>query len=76
MRLIDWLQQSGRSARECAEFLGISEPAFSGYVNGKTEPRLRIAVKIVEDLTNFEVRYRDLVDGEVKTVEPDGTDSL
>lgn len=75
MKLIDWLHQSGKSARECAEFLGISEPAFSGYVNGKTEPRLRHAVKIVEEMTNFDVRYRDLVIGNAEA-ETNAEDSL
>jgi len=73
MRLIDWLQQSGKSAHECADFLGISDPAFSGYVNGKTEPRLRHAVKIVEEMTGGEVSYKDLVIG---LVEPSEVDSL
>ena len=73
MRLIDWLHQSGKSARDCAEFIGISEPAFSGYVNGKTEPRLRHAVKIVEEMTDGAVGYRDLIIG---AVEPTEMDSL
>jgi predicted transcriptional regulator len=71
MKLIDWLQKSGKSAAQCAEFLGISAPAFSGYVTGKTEPRLRFAVKIVEELTNHEVGYRDLIIGQVENSEVD-----
>lgn len=71
MRLIDWLQKSGKSAAQCAEFLGISAPAFSGYVTGKTEPRLRLAVKIVEELTDFAVTYKDLIIGQVENSEVD-----
>ena len=61
MKLNDWLSSRGKSAKECADFLGISEPAFSGYVTGKTQPRLDVAIKIVNDLTAGEVRYADLV---------------
>lgn len=71
MKLIDWLNKSGKSAKECAAFLGISEPAFSAYVNGKTQPRLDVAVPIVEDLTHGEVGYRDLLLVNVRRVEED-----
>lgn len=71
MKLIDWLNKSGKSAKECATFLGISEPAFSAYVNGKTLPRLAVALRIVEDLTNGGVSYRDLLLVNVRRVEED-----
>lgn len=60
MRLENWLASKKMAHAEFARQLGISTPALSGYITGKTEPRLPIAVKIV-GLTEGEVYFTDLL---------------
>lgn len=60
MKLREWLDKGNTSYGGFAKKLGISAPAVSGYLTGKTMPSLPIAIKIV-GLTKGEVQYEDLL---------------
>jgi len=60
MKIRQWLDQEGKTQGWMAEEIGISKPAMSANVKGKTSPSLENAVKIYQ-LTNAEVDYSDML---------------
>ena len=59
MKLFDYMCKFNISKKTFASQLGINESTLYKYLNGENEPKLSIAMKIVE-LTISKVDYKDL----------------
>jgi DNA-binding XRE family transcriptional regulator len=60
MKLFEYLSKYGIKHNHFASRLGISKSSFSFLVTGEREPKLKLAIKIV-DLTDGEVTLEDLL---------------
>lgn len=60
MGIFEWMNKEGHPDGWLAKQLGISKPAVSGYKHKKTNPSLKLAIKI-HKLTNGEVSYEDML---------------
>jgi predicted transcriptional regulator len=61
MNLMEWAAKSGMSDSEIARRLKIRPASFCAYRTGKAQPGLETAILIVEELTEGDVHYTDLL---------------
>lgn len=63
MQLKEWIEKNGKTIKEVADTLGVSEMNVYRYIAGSNIPRSENMAKIV-DLTGGEVQPNDFYKGE------------